>query len=170
MQRLIILAQVLALAGLLLAAQFLVNTTGGTLFVFTMLSPLLVGVAVLILVGVAILIFRRRHHLFEVRTYLPGEVIFRQGDPGDSVYFIRKGEVEVVREDGSNSEVIANLTVGQHFGEMALLSNEPRNATIRTKTATELAALGKWNFVTMLSILPSTEEDILKTMQERAMD
>ena len=130
---------------------------------------ILAGV-ILIVVGVAILSFRQRHRLFDVQSYGPGEVVFRQGDAGDSVYFIRSGEVEVVREDGTEPTVVANLSTGQYFGEMALLSNEPRNATIRTTADTELAALGKQNFLTMLSILPSTEEDILKTIQTRAME
>ena len=129
-----------------------------------------VGVSILILIGVAILSFRQRHRLFNVQNYGPGEVVFRQGDIGDSVYFIRSGEVEVVREDGPELAVLAKLPAGHYFGEMALLSNEPRNATIRTTAETELAALGKHNFLTMLSILPSTEENILKTIQKRAME
>ena len=169
-QRLLIAAQVLSLVALLLATQFLLNTTGGTLFVFASLSPVLVGVSILILIGVAILSFRQRHRLFNVQNYWPGEVVFRQGDIGDSVYFIRSGEVEVVREDGPELAVLAKLPAGHYFGEMALLSNEPRNATIRTTAETELAALGKHNFLTMLSILPSTEENILKTIQKRAME
>lgn len=169
-QRLLIFAQLLALVAMLLAAQFLWNTTGGTLFVFASLSPTLVGVAILILIGVAILTFQQRHRLFDVRNFGPDEVVFRQGDTGDSVYFIRSGEVEVVREDGPEPTVLAKLSEGHYFGEMALLSNEPRNATIRTTAETELAALGKHNFLTMLSILPSTEENILKTIQKRAME
>ena len=168
LDRLVIVAQGMALLALALCVQFLINTTGGTLFVFSTVAPVLTGMAVFILVFVAALRYRRSLHLFEIQQYEPGEVIFRQGDAGLAVYFIRKGAVEVIKDDGSKSEVVANLTAGQYFGEMALLSNEPRNATIRTTSDTELAALGKRNFSSMLSVLPSTEEDILKTIQARA--
>ena len=168
--RLLIVAQGLSLVALALASNFLIDTTGGTLFVFATVAPLCVGLSVLILISMAILIFRRRHRLFDVHTYGPGDVVFREGDAGDSVYFVRKGEVEVIREDGPEPTVLAKLSAGHYFGEMALLSNEPRNATIRATAETELASLGKHNFLTMLSILPSTEEDILKTIQQRAMN
>ncbi len=168
-KRLVVLAQLLTLAALVMGLQFLFNTTGGTLFLFASLAPVLVMAAILIVLAVLIHQFRRRHRLFDVETYEPGQIVFHQGEMGDCAYFIQQGEVEVVREVDGSEKVLANLSAGQYFGEMALLSNEPRNATIRTVSATRLAALGKQNFVTMLGVLPSTQEDILKTVQQRAM-
>jgi CRP-like cAMP-binding protein len=52
---------------------------------------------------------------------------------------------------------------------MALISNVPRNATIRAVTLVRLAVLGKQNFLTMLSLMPQTQEDIMKTVNMRAM-
>ncbi len=169
MKRLVVLAHLLTLAALAMGLQFLFNTTGGTLFLFASVAPVLVIAAILIVLAVLVHQFRRRHRLFAVETYLPGQIVFHQGEMGDCAYFIQQGEVEVVREADGSEKVLANLSAGQYFGEMALLSNEPRNATIRTVTATRLAALGKQNFVTMLAVLPSTQEDILKTVQQRAM-
>jgi len=62
----------------------------------------------------------------------------------------------------------ALLNAGQYFGEMALLSNDPRNATVRAAVRTRLAVLGKENFLTLLNVLPSTPEQILKTVQDRS--
>ena len=169
-ERLLILAQILILLSLAAGLQFLFNTTGGTLFVFSALAPLLVGLSVLILAGVLFHGFRQRHRLFDLQEYEPGAVVFHQGDSGDCVYFIRSGDVEVVRETDEGETALAKLSAGQHFGEMALLSNEPRNATVRVLAPTELAVLGKTNFMTMLSLMPSTEQDILKTIQARAMN
>lgn len=169
-QRLLIVAQGLSLIALALAAQFLINTTGGTLFVFASLSPVLVGTSILILIAVALLRFRQRHRLFDVRRCESGEVIFRQGEVGEAVYFIRSGEVEVVREDDPEPTVLAKLSDGDYFGEMALLTDEPRNGTIRATADTELAVLGKRNFLAMLSVLPSTKEGILQTIRTRAME
>ena len=64
--------------------------------------------------------------------------------------------------------VVARLSAGQYFGEMALLSRSPRNATIRAVTATRLAVLGKENFLTMLRTIPAVHEDIMLTIQKRA--
>lgn len=170
-QKLLILAQVLALLTLIFGLQFLIDTTGGTLFLFATIGPLLLGVAIIIVVAVGVYKFRRRHSLFASETFEPGQVIFRQGDEGDSAYFIRNGEVEVVQQEAGKPEaVVAKLSRGQYFGEMALIRNAPRNATIRAASRTEVAVLGKQNFLTMLNLIPSTQEDIMKTVNERAMN
>ena len=169
-ERLLVLAQLLVLVSLATGLQFIYNTTGGTVFVFSFLAPMLIGLSIVILVGVLFHKFRQRHRLFDLQTYEPGAVVFHEGDSGDCVYFIRSGDVEVVRKTDEGEIALAKLSSGQHFGEMALLSNDPRNATVRAITATELAVLGKSNFVTMLGVLPSTEQNILQTIQERAMN
>jgi CRP-like cAMP-binding protein len=52
---------------------------------------------------------------------------------------------------------------------MALIGNESRNATVRAVTPGRVAILGKQNFLTMLKLMPHTQEDIMKTVNERAM-
>lgn len=165
-ERWLILAQLITLAVLVLGLQFLFNTTGGTLFMFTSVGGPLAGVAIAIVLGVAIHDFRKSHSLFSYEAYEPGEVIVRQGEPGDCAYFIQSGQVEVVNGQGS---VVANLSEGEYFGEMALLSDAPRSATVRAAAPTSLAVLGKENFTAMCSLLPSTKEGFLKRIQERAM-
>lgn len=67
----------------------------------------------------------------EERSFASGTTIFSQGDKGDSFYFIQSGAVQVVLEGaGGRSESIAVLGPQDWFGEMALLSGEPRSATI----------------------------------------
>ena len=61
-----------------------------------------------------------------LRHYEPGEVIVREGDAGDELFLISDGEVEVVRHDHE----VARLGPAEFFGEAALLSGEPRNATV----------------------------------------
>ena len=166
---LLIVAQLLALLTMVLGLQFLFSTTGGTLFAFASLGPALVLGAIVILAGVGLHSFVKRHALFEHVTFQPGDVIFHQGDEGDSAYFIQEGEVEVLRENGNaTAKVVAKLARGQYFGEMALLSNAPRNATVRAATQTRVAILGKANFVAMCSLLPSAQEAVMKTAQIRA--
>lgn len=166
-RRLIIAALVLAAAALALCLLFVLQTSGGTVFLFSMAAPPLVALAV-VLVGAAILIeYRRAHRLFLIERYPTGRTVFRQGELGDCAYFIREGRVEVT--DDRAGVVLATLGPGEHFGEMALLGNAPRNATVRTISPVELAVLGKDNFLHMLALLPATEEAVLATVRERAM-
>jgi hypothetical protein len=166
---LLISAQLLALITFILALQFLNRTTGGTLFMFSTIGPLLAMLAVLATLGVAGFRFMRRHSLFVIEEVEPGEVVFHQGEEGECAYFIHEGEFAVVREENGKEDVIARLSKGQYFGEMALISDAPRNATVRAVTPAKVAILGKANFLTMLKVMPVTQEDIMKRVQERAM-
>ncbi len=77
----------------------------------------------------------------------PGEILFRAGDEGDALYIIAKGTVEAL----DNSKQIAELGRGQAFGEMALLSQGPRTATIRAVTECELLQINKKEFEQLLA-------------------
>ena len=166
---LLILSQLLALAVFILALEFLRRTTGGTLFLFSTIAPLLVMLATVAVLGVATYRFLRRHSMFEIEDVGPGQVIFRQGEEGDCAYFIHNGEFAVVREENGTENVIAKLRDGQYFGEMALISDAPRNATVRSVTPAKVAVLGKANFLAMMKVMPLTQQDIMKTVNERAM-
>jgi flavin-dependent dehydrogenase len=65
------------------------------------------------------------------RTYQPGEVIVRQGEPGDCMYIIQDGRVEVSMEENGVEVQIAVLGPGELFGEMAICDGEVRSATVR---------------------------------------
>jgi CRP-like cAMP-binding protein len=158
-------AQLITLVSLILGLSFVIRTTGGSLFLFASVAPVLVLLSILLFAAVAIYRFRASHNLFEIETLKPGEIVFRQGDLGECAYFIHRGSVEVVKDDA----VIATLSKDQYFGEMALISSTPRNATIRAAEETQVAVLGKSNFLRLLNVLPATKEDILKTVQQRAM-
>jgi hypothetical protein len=168
-RRLLIVAQLLALVLYGLALQFLIRSTGGTVFLFSTIGPLLVGICILILVGVTVHRFLRSHSLFSYEIYQPGEIVFQEGDQGDCAYFIHTGEVEVVHTENGVEKIVAVLKDGEYFGEMALITSHPRNATVRAVNATKLAVLGKKNFLTMLNLMPSARKDIMLTVTERAM-
>jgi CRP/FNR family transcriptional regulator len=64
------------------------------------------------------------------RTFEPGEVIFRQGDPGKrEAYLVHEGEIEVRRRTGDGERVLRTLTKGDLLGEVALFSAAPHSAT-----------------------------------------
>ena len=82
----------------------------------------------------------------ETCTVSEHEVIFLQGDPGDYFYLIQQGSCAVIQSTGIEDTVIAELKSGQSFGEDALLSNTPRNATVIMKTDGVLLRLSKTDF------------------------
>ncbi|ATB31729.1 cyclic nucleotide-binding domain-containing protein [Melittangium boletus] len=80
--------------------------------------------------------------LAEQRRYAAGELVFEEGELGDSLYVIVSGEVEVVRRDESGqSHPIRVLTAPEFFGEMSLIDKEYRSATVRARTEAELLKL-----------------------------
>jgi CRP-like cAMP-binding protein len=81
-----------------------------------------------------------------------GEIIIRQGDPGDYYYMIRQGRCEVTRKpmQGTQSVKLAELGEGESFGEEALLSGTKRNATVSALTNGILMQLSKDNFLTLI--------------------
>src|SRR5271169_1505544 len=83
---LLILAQLLVLAALCLGLQFIVRTTGGSLFLAASLAPMLAMLAFVLGAGVLIYRYTRRHSLFISEEFEAGEIIFRLGDSSDCAY------------------------------------------------------------------------------------
>lgn len=78
-----------------------------------------------------------------VQEFLPGEEVVRQGESGEELFIILDGTAEVrVRQDGLSSAV-ASLQGGQFFGEMSLLTGEPRTATVLALTPLKVVAISK---------------------------
>ena len=74
-------------------------------------------------------------------------MVFQQGDLGDSVYVIEEGECDVLQEEnGGSQKLLATLKAGDYFGEMALLSDQSRNATIQARTAMNVLIIPKGRF------------------------
>lgn len=85
-----------------------------------------------------------------IRQYAPGVTVFNQDEIGQELFFIVKGNVQVIRESGNGSRVIDELGAGDTFGEMALISEQPRTATIRTIDEVEVYTLQKADFEYLL--------------------
>ena len=84
--------------------------------------------------------------LFNERSYSAGEIIFHEGDIGDSMYVIAEGELDVLpKNPAGEHHVIASLAAPQFFGEMSLIDKEYRSASVRSKTATTILQLSNEN-------------------------
>ena len=79
-----------------------------------------------------------------------GSVVCREGDPGDLFFIIEAGTLAVIAEIGDQPRQLARLGPGEFFGEMALLGQGRRTATVRAKTACDLFVLDKSDFSRIL--------------------
>lgn len=79
------------------------------------------------------------------RRYLPGEVVFDQGEEGQALYIVLSGRV-IICQPGQAERPIAELGPGEFFGELALLDNSPRSAQARAGEPTEVAVLFRGDF------------------------
>jgi len=104
----------------------------------------------------------RREH-FE-----PKETIFHEGDWGDSLYIIVDGEVEITRDAPGRGDVpLARLGRGECFGEMGLVRQMPRSATVRTVTRVNLLAIDRHAFQALFAHLPPLRLFIEQLIQLR---
>jgi NADH:quinone reductase (non-electrogenic) len=87
--------------------------------------------------------------------FQPGEIIFNQGDIGDSVFAIQEGECEILREVDGISESVAVLGPASFFGEMAVLADSTRNATVRARTAVRVLSMSKGDFNKIRETVPA---------------
>jgi len=94
----------------------------------------------------------------------PGEVVMRKGDIGRDAYVVVRGRVEIVDDIGN---VLGTLKDGDVFGEIALLTNAPRTATVRAKTSCDLMVLDKTSFDRILHDHPQFAARVSKIAKER---
>ena len=97
-----------------------------------------------------------------------GEVICREGDAGDAFFVLRRGQVEVTaRGVGGHETHVADLAAPAFFGEMALLTGEPRAATVRAKGDAELLIVERCGFEELFKTRPTVAEAVSRTLATR---
>jgi CRP-like cAMP-binding protein len=100
------------------------------------------------------------------RTYHPGTTIIRQGEPGDSLFVIERGEVAVIDERGGGRRV-GTMTDKDVFGEIALLRGEPRTATAVAEKETRVWIILKEQFDRLVAASPALAEAVEHLASER---
>jgi uncharacterized protein YhbP (UPF0306 family) len=99
-----------------------------------------------------------------------GTTVVRQGAPADKFFIIVDGEVEVVREAGTGApgaRALATLSAGQFFGEVAILHDGPRTATVRAKTRTTLLTMDRDVFRGLVAQSLATTQDFDRVIRQR---
>jgi CRP-like cAMP-binding protein/small-conductance mechanosensitive channel len=101
-------------------------------------------------------------------SFAPGEVILRQGDPGDSAYLLQRGRVRILlSSDSGLSEQVACLAPGDFFGEMSLLTGEPRSATAIALDQVDCYQLAKPDLDAVFAGRPELAGDIAGVLADR---
>ena len=107
-------------------------------------------------------------HVAVPRTFERGEVIFREGDTGDTCYIVRSGSVSIRREHSDGRTVaLAELRAGAMFGELALFRGETRSATAEALEPTALVAVLGRDMQRVVASSPAMALKMLAAMAER---
>lgn len=106
------------------------------------------------------------------RTYPANTILISEGDSTDSLYVVLEGEVKVYASDHHGKEVILNiLGPGEYFGELALLDDKPRSASVKTMVPTKVMVITKNDFKNCLATDPEMSYRLIKILigQVRAL-
>ena len=106
----------------------------------------------------------------EIHSFRKSEVLFSEGDAGHGLYLIQKGSVTVSRNVGGQEMVVSYVPAGHYVGEMALISDAPRNATIRAAVATDTIWLDGATFRSMLDEDPALKQRVGERMMSRLVE
>ena len=93
--------------------------------------------------------------------------IVRQGAPADKFFIIVEGEVDVVREDDGEEKTINTLGPGDYFGEVAILRDSSRIATVKAKTQATLLAMDRDSLKSLVAGSLGTTEEFDRVIRER---
>jgi CRP-like cAMP-binding protein len=101
------------------------------------------------------------------KDFTAGTVLFEEGQPGDHMYVITQGEIEIRRNVGETERVLAVLPAGEFFGEMAILNARPRSATAVVRVDSRLLVIAGNTFEAMLRARPEIAMRIIKALATR---
>jgi CRP-like cAMP-binding protein len=97
-----------------------------------------------------------------------GEILFREGDCGDNCYIIQKGTIRIWRTDKKGGElVLADITAGEIFGEMAIIDASPRSASATAVGDTELLSIAEENFDKVFNSNPAFALKMIRILAKR---
>lgn len=105
-------------------------------------------------------LFRDDKDDFEVPT---GETLFKEGDPGDHMYVIRSGEMDMIIDN----RIFMTLQAGDLFGEMALVDDKPRSATAKARSDCRIIVVDEKRFNFLVQQAPTFALHMMRTLVSR---
>jgi hypothetical protein len=103
----------------------------------------------------------------DYRLVRAGETIMREGDPATEAYMVERGTLDVLREAGSSDIPIARLGPGDWVGEIGLLLDEPRSATVVAASDAQLRRISKHDLGHVLAEDPARTQELLRQLARR---
>jgi CRP-like cAMP-binding protein len=102
-----------------------------------------------------------------VRHYQPGDLVFSEGEPAETVYFIESGKVSIFLHEFTNRVEIGQRGAGSFFGEMAVISQGKRTASVTAVTDSKLIVLDKEQFLNLMATDNSVNEKVGRVIKSR---
>ena len=99
--------------------------------------------------------------------FAEGQVLFREGDPSDSVFRVLSGAVEVFREIDGEPILLGTVGAGQFIGEMGVVENRSRSATVRAASEVEVEILTPTEFFDQIARSPQTARELIQRLSQR---
>ena len=104
------------------------------------------------------------------RSLEPGQAVFDQGDPGDHLYVIRAGEVEITREGGAGHRTVARLGPGDFFGELAVVTGRSHSTRAVAVTTTRVLELDRETLEAMCVAQPEIAIRMIRILVSRLIE
>lgn len=105
----------------------------------------------------------------EIINFQNGEILFKAGERGDCAYVIMEGEVDILSK-ADDQAVVEVLEVNQIFGEIALLNNEPRSATLRARGDLKVMKISESLFIELINENPGLALKVLQQLSQKLAD
>lgn len=103
-----------------------------------------------------------------IRTYPANSILINEGDNTDSLYVVMEGEVKVFASDENGKDVILNmLGPGEYFGELALVDDAPRSASVKTMEPTKVMVISKKEFKSVLADNPDMAYNLIQALTKQ---
>jgi len=99
--------------------------------------------------------------------FAEGQVLFKEGDPADSVFRVLSGAVDVLRELDGDAILLGTVSVGQFIGEMGVVENRRRNATARAASEVEVEILTPAEFLDQIVGSPRAARELIQRLSQR---
>jgi uncharacterized membrane protein len=107
----------------------------------------------------------------EEKHYFAGQLVFKAGDPGDAMYIVQSGKVELFMQDSSDSRVsLAFIESGDLFGELSLLDNQPRSASAIAVEKTHLLIIDREDLQLLVTKHPHAALDMMTMLGKRTRE
>src|SRR5271166_4204000 len=99
--------------------------------------------------------------------FAEGQILFREGDPAESVFRLLSGTVDVLRELDSDPILLGKVGAGQFIGEMGTIENRRRSATVRAASEVEVEILTPTEFLDQIAGSPRTARELIQRLSQR---